>query len=150
MKMVVESMEMAPGAIPYPGRVPEQRLLCPEIGLWWRRRCGTFRGWMPIDLGFSRRRHFIGERAMSEGTQGAHTTWWRGQRGAPPYGVAASVPSSVSALGSVFVSGKIGGSTFVSSDSENISCVTFLKYKNSKKQELALWHLVSRLVPENA
>ena len=30
MKMVVESMEMAPGAISRPGRVPEQRLLSPE------------------------------------------------------------------------------------------------------------------------
>jgi hypothetical protein len=33
---------------------------------------------------------------------------------------------------------------------ENISCVTFLKHKNSKNRELALWHLVNRLVPENA
>jgi hypothetical protein len=32
----------------------------------------------------------------------------------------------------------------------NISCVTFLKHKNSRKHELALWHLVNRLVPENA
>ena len=30
MVMAVESMEMAPGAIPRPGRVPEQRLLSPE------------------------------------------------------------------------------------------------------------------------
>jgi hypothetical protein len=45
---------------------------------------------------------------------------------------------------------KIGTSGFVSSNSENISCITFLKYKNSRKQELALWHLVNRLVPENA
>jgi hypothetical protein len=29
---------------------------------------------------------------------------------------------------------KIGGSAFVSSNSENISCVAFLKYKNSRKQ----------------
>jgi hypothetical protein len=48
------------------------------------------------------------------------------------------------------VSGKIGTSGFISSNSENISCVTFLKHKNSRKQELALWHLVNRLVPENA
>jgi hypothetical protein len=27
------SMEMAPGALPCPGRVPEQRVLSPEIGL---------------------------------------------------------------------------------------------------------------------
>jgi hypothetical protein len=59
-------------------------------------------------------------------------------------------PSSVSALDFVFVSGKIGSLAFVSSNSENISCVAFLKYKNSRKQELALWHLVNRLVPENA
>ena len=32
MKMAVESMEMAPGAIPRPGRVPKQRLLSPELG----------------------------------------------------------------------------------------------------------------------
>ena len=30
MKMAVESMEMAPGAIPRPGKVPEQDLLSPE------------------------------------------------------------------------------------------------------------------------
>jgi hypothetical protein len=45
---------------------------------------------------------------------------------------------------------KIGGLAFILSNSENISCVTFLKYKNSRKHELALWHLVNRLVPENA
>ena len=32
MVMAVESMEMAPGAIPRPGRGPEQRLLSPELG----------------------------------------------------------------------------------------------------------------------
>ena len=30
MKMAVESMEILPGALPRPGRVPEQRLLSPE------------------------------------------------------------------------------------------------------------------------
>jgi hypothetical protein len=71
-------------------------------------------------------------------------------RGVPPYGVAASVPSSVSALDYVFLLGKIGGLAFVSSNSENICYTIFLKYKNCRKQELALWHLVNRLVPENA
>jgi hypothetical protein len=33
MEMAVESMEMAPRELPRPGRVPEQRLLSPEIGL---------------------------------------------------------------------------------------------------------------------
>jgi hypothetical protein len=81
MEMAVESMETAPGAIPRPGRVPEQRLLSPEFGLLWRRCYRTFHGRTPIDLGFSPRSEFIGGGAMSEGGPGAHTTWWRGQRG---------------------------------------------------------------------
>ena len=55
MEMAVESMEMAPGAIPRPGRVPEQRLLSPETCFGDGGRDGTFRGWRPILLGFSRR-----------------------------------------------------------------------------------------------
>jgi hypothetical protein len=49
-------------------------------------------------------------------------------------------------IGLRLVSGKIETSAFVSSNSKNISYVTFLKHKNSRKQELALWHLVNRLV----
>jgi hypothetical protein len=59
METVVEAMElmeMAPGALPRPGRVPEQRLVSPEIGLRWRRRCGTFLGKTPIYLGFGLRK----------------------------------------------------------------------------------------------
>jgi hypothetical protein len=48
------------------------------------------------------------------------------------------------------MSGKIGGSAFVSSNSENISFVAFLKHKTAENRELALWRLVSRLVLENA
>jgi hypothetical protein len=74
---VMESMEMAPGALPRPGRMLEQRLLSPGIGLRWRRRCGTLFGKTPIDLGFLRRRLYIGGGAMSEGTRMAHTIDWR-------------------------------------------------------------------------
>jgi hypothetical protein len=45
---------------------------------------------------------------------------------------------------------KIGGLASVSSNSKNISCVAFLKHKIAENRELALWHLVSWLVPENA
>jgi hypothetical protein len=38
---------------------------------------------------------------------------------------------------------------FISSNSENISCVAFLKHKIAENRELALWHLVNRLVPKN-
>jgi hypothetical protein len=48
----MESMEMAPGALPHPGRVPEQRLLSPEICRWRRRSCRTLSRKTLIDLGF--------------------------------------------------------------------------------------------------
>jgi hypothetical protein len=46
--------------------------------------------------------------------------------------------------------GKIGTLAFVLSNSENISCVAFLKHKKAENRKLALWHLVSRLILENA
>jgi hypothetical protein len=46
--------------------------------------------------------------------------------------------------------GKIRLLAFVSSNFENISCVSLLKHKNSRKQETGTVALVNRLVPENA
>jgi hypothetical protein len=151
MKMAVESMEMAPGAIPHPGRVPEYRLMSLEIGLWWWRRCGTFRGWRLDYLGFSPQREYIGRRAMSEGGPRAHTTWWRDEgvtRATTWCGYLLSLLRLC--FGLHLHDSKIGTLGFISSNSKNISCVTFLKHKNNRKHELALWHLVNRLVPENA
>jgi hypothetical protein len=76
METVVEataSMEMAPGALPHPGRVSEQRLLSLEIGLQQWRRCGTILGKTLIVFGFSVRRLYIGGEAASEVDQGNHT-----------------------------------------------------------------------------
>jgi hypothetical protein len=88
---------------------------------------------------------------MSEGAWGAHTTWWRGQ------GVTRATLWCSRLLAALRLPfglrlhvSKIGTSTFVLSNSDNISYVTFPKHKNSRKQELALWHLVNRLVPKNA
>jgi hypothetical protein len=70
---------MAPGALPRPGRVPEQRLLSPEIFLRWRRHCGTVMEILTIPLGFSVPRLYIGEGASSGGFQGTLTHRGRGQ-----------------------------------------------------------------------
>src|SRR3954469_1938220 len=70
MEMVVESMEMAPGALPRSGRVPEQRLLSPESCFGDDGGCGTFRGFSLVSLGFSRNEEYMGEEAES----GA--PWW--------------------------------------------------------------------------
>jgi hypothetical protein len=74
------SMEMAPGALPHPDRVPEQGLLSPEIRRRRRRRsCGTLSGNLPTLLAFSVGRLFIGGEAASGGCQGHLTTRGRGQ-----------------------------------------------------------------------
>jgi hypothetical protein len=70
---------MALGALSHPGRVPEQRLLSPEIRRWQRRSCGTLSRNLPILLGFSIGRLFIGEEVSSGGDQGGHTMGGRGQ-----------------------------------------------------------------------
>jgi hypothetical protein len=77
-------------------------------------------------LGFSRRGVFIGEGASSGGGLGGlgRAPLWCGQPLAPLRLIFGLREASI----------KIGGSAFVSSNSENISRVTFLKHKNSRKQ----------------
>ena len=80
MEMAVKSMAMTPGALPHPGRVPEQRLLSPES-------CGgdgggveTFRGFLIRFLGFSRDGEYMGEGAESTEPWWAQTQARRGPR----------------------------------------------------------------------
>jgi hypothetical protein len=68
----------------------------------------------------------------------------------PPHGEATLWPPSGSLSVLVLRLGKIGVSVFGLSNSENIFCVAFLKHKTAENRELALWYLVSRLVPEIA
>jgi hypothetical protein len=79
METAKTAMEMAPEALPRPGRVPEQRLLSPEICRRWRRSCGTASGKLPNPQGFSVPRLYIGEGASREGSQGLFTHGWPGQ-----------------------------------------------------------------------
>jgi hypothetical protein len=107
----------------------------PKIGLRWWRRCGTLSGKTPIDLTFLRQRLYIGREAMSEGTRGAHTRWWCGQGWTRARRWCGHLLARLRfCFGLRLVSGKIETSAFVSSNSENISCVTFLKHENSRKQ----------------
>jgi hypothetical protein len=85
-------------------------------------------------LGFSHQGVFISEGAASEVDQGVSPIAGAGQgQAAPPYGEASPWLDSDSS--SVFWKLCLisGHSAFVSSNSENISCVSFLKHKNSKK-----------------
>jgi hypothetical protein len=87
-------------------------------------------------LGFSHRGDFIGEGASSGVGPGSLTMSGRDQGlGRAPLWCGQSLAPLRFIFGLREASVKIGGSGFVSSDSENISCVTFLKHKNSRKQE---------------
>ena len=88
---------------------------------------------------------------MSADPRGAQTTWWRG-RGPTRAGVWFGHLGALLRLsfGLRECVGKIGTWPFVSCNSENISRSNFLKPKTAENRELALWHLVNRLVPENA
>jgi hypothetical protein len=95
-----------------------------------------FRGKLIGSLCFSHRGKYIGGRAASGGGPGGLTPWWRGQ-GLGRATLGCGWP--LAPLRLIFrlrnASGKIAGLAFVSANSENISCVAFLKHKNSRKQE---------------
>jgi hypothetical protein len=136
---------------PSPVGCREELLDPPDLRSMMAAAYSTFRGWRLGPLGFSQWSEFIGGKGDVRGRprgphQGlARPGWgcailWCGRLLAGlrlPFGLRLRVI-------------KIGTLAFVSSNSENIFCITFMKYKNNRKQELALWHLVNRLVPENA
>jgi hypothetical protein len=110
-----------------------------------------FRGKLIESLGFPRRGEYIGGRAASGGGPGGPTTWWHGPRAgrATIWCGWPLVPLRL-CFGLRLVSEKIGTSAFVSSNSENISYVAFLKHKTAEDRELTMWHLVNTLVLKNA
>jgi hypothetical protein len=86
-------------------------------------------------LGFSHRGEYIGGRAAPGGGPAGLAPWWccQGLGRATLWCGQALAP-----LRLIFelhdASGKIEGLAFVSSNSENISCVAFLEHKNSRKR----------------
>jgi hypothetical protein len=121
---------------PSPAGCREELLDPPDLASTTVAACSRFRGKLIGPLGFSRRGEYIGGRAASGSGPGGLTPWWCGQ------GLARAALGCGQVLAPLrlcfelqLVSGKIGGSTFVSSNSENISCVAFLKHKNRRKQE---------------
>jgi hypothetical protein len=101
--------------------------------------CSMFHRKLIGYLGFPRQGEYIGGRAVSGGGPGGPTTWWRGPgagRATPWCGW--PLASLRLCFGLRLVSEKIGTSAFVLSNSENISCVAFLKHK--KQQKTGNWH----------
>jgi hypothetical protein len=85
-------------------------------------------------LGFSRRGVFIGEGASSGVGQGDLTHRGHGQGPGRATLLCGALVAPLRLLfGSLEASVKFWATGFVSSNSENIFCVTFLKHKNSRK-----------------
>jgi hypothetical protein len=112
----------------------EELLDPPDLASTTAAAYSMFLGKLIGHLGFSRRGEYIGRRAALGARPGDPTTWrhrpragcatlWRGWPLAPLR----------LCFGLHLVSGKIGTLAFVLSNSENISCVAFLKHKNSRK-----------------
>ena len=149
--MAMESMEMDSG-----GPSPSRRRAGTETSVprtWLRDGggYGTLRGISSTVLGFSETEEYIGEGAMSVESRGAYPIGRRGQGwGRAPLGCG----RLVAPLRLLF--GLLEGS--VENKTVGFCFVQFREYflcrisetKNSRKQELALRHLVNRLVPENA
>ena len=123
------------------GRVPGRASEPSRDGFGVDGGYGTLRGFLLGSLGFLRDGEYMGEEAESE------ETWW-GQthpRRGPRAGRAWAMSAHLAGLWQVpfwlrLRDGEIRPWDFVPCNSENICCRTFLKYKNSRKQELALRH----------
>ena len=125
-----------------PGKAPEpSRSRVDDDG-----RDITFHGNKIRSLGFSLEEVFMGEGATSVESCGPHTTWRHAGGTRATTWCGGSVALLRLSFGLRVVSGKIGTWQFVSSNSENISLITFLKPKTAENRQLALWHLVNSLV----
>jgi hypothetical protein len=127
-----------------------RRINPPDLASTTAAAYNRFRGKLIGPFRFSRQGEYIGGRAASGSVPGAHTMPWRG-KGARTMGWCGHLLAPLRlCFGLRHAPGKIGTLSFVSSNSENIYCVAFLKHKNSRNRELALWRLVNRIVLENA
>jgi hypothetical protein len=96
--------------------------------------CSMFQGKVIRSLGFFHGGELIGERAASGGGPAGLSPWWRGPgvgRATLGCGWLLAPLHLIFGLREALV--KIEGLAFVSSNSKNISCVAFLKHKNSRK-----------------
>jgi hypothetical protein len=112
----------------------EELLDPPDLASMTAAACSMFQEKAIRPLVFFCRVEYIGERAASGGGPAGLTTWWRGQ-GLGHATLWCGWPLAPLCLifGLCEALVKIGGSAFVSSNYENISCIAFLKHKNSRK-----------------
>ena len=123
------------------GRVPGRASEPSRDGFGVDGGYGTLRGFLLGSLGFFRDGDYMGEEAESEAERGHQTRGRRGPRASRAWPTSGQVaPLQVLPFWLRLRDGELEPWDFVPCNSENICCRTFLKYKNSRKQELALRH----------
>ena len=131
-------MKMAPGALPRPDKVPEQRLLSPELGFSISAALGRVLEislWVLLVLGQEVTYRRRDDARGCQGQPGAHHVRVKARPRLVPLWWAPGLP-----LALLWTPPSFRVKTDVrefSAHSENISLRTFLKYKNSRKQKLA-------------
>src|ERR1041385_3572858 len=75
------SMEMNPGALPHPGRVPAQEFWSPKTWWRWRRRSELILEKRVLSSRVLGRERYIGEGGQPEVDQGPQAPPWRGLGG---------------------------------------------------------------------
>ena len=137
--------------IPLSGRVPEAISWIPQDGIGGGSVSGRFSvSWLSV-LGVSRRRLFVGGRVGQGASRGAQETGRRGQgwgRAAYPPGHLVAPLRWLFGLLEASWQNRTLGVDFVQFREYFLTRIS--ETKNSRKQQLALRHLVNRLVPENA
>jgi hypothetical protein len=138
MKTAVESMAMISGGNS-PLRQGAGTEFCPpKLGFVGGGGYGTVSGNLRRGLGFSIREAYMGEEAEPGEAEGGHTWARRGWALARAWGACGP---ALALLPPIFwlpeASGILRSSAFTSSDSENISYVTFLKPKTAENRN---WH----------
>ena len=118
-----------------PGRAPEpSRSRVDDDG-----GDGTFRGIMIGYLGFSIEEVYMGEGVTPGEAYGPHTTCSRARRWGHARRLCGSLVAPLRLSFGVRVrDGNVRSGVFVPCNSENISCVGFLKRKTSENRKLAL------------
>ena len=121
-----------------PAGCREELQRSPDLGLMTTAATKLFHRFLIGYLGFSIKEVFMGKRATSGEPCGPHTMSPCG-RGNPRRHVGWELRGSPpSPFGLRVRDGKIGTWVFVPCNSENISCVTFLKRKTAENRKLAL------------
>src|SRR4051812_16986739 len=143
-------MDMAPGHFLVPAGCRNRDFLSPESPFRWRRRYGCFSGFILDDLGFSPQGILIGAGGkVGGGPGGPHPLWARPMVGPrPPRGGHPGVLLRL-VFDFPYRSGKNMNFGFCPVQFREYSFFSFLNPKTAENRQLALWHLVNRLVPES-